>query len=118
MTEEKRREEKEKENCHMLITSLLNEGAVIKRVEIYVEIFLGEPTGNDHDITCREDDFNSNNDDVNCDNDDIDWNEDGSLLWCLCQLDDNVVYCDNNVVKCDENDVACEGNDVNTQKLD
>jgi hypothetical protein len=31
MTEEKkRREEKEETNCHMLITSLLNEGAVIK----------------------------------------------------------------------------------------
>jgi hypothetical protein len=32
MTEEKRRreEEKEEKNCHMLITSLLNEGAVIK----------------------------------------------------------------------------------------
>jgi hypothetical protein len=36
MTEEKRREEKkekEEKNCHMLITSLLNEGAVIKREE-------------------------------------------------------------------------------------
>jgi hypothetical protein len=30
MTEEKEEKEKEKKNCHMLITSLLNEGAVIK----------------------------------------------------------------------------------------